>query len=161
MTKEAVDRNNEKRDDDEKEDVLGSNQRWRLNRLVNVHGRRFMLRATAIELFWADLSAPLLINFQGGVNVRDAFYSKLRSSRCLCPLMRSPKSLAPRTIFYKSSLTELWRHRRISNFDYIMQLNIMAGASRRALLIGLIRSSTCFTPCGWKVCCCLKRFLSA
>ena len=42
-------------------------------------------------------------------------------------MLCSPKSLNPRTVLSKSRLTELWRKRKISNFQYLMQLNIMAG----------------------------------
>ena len=130
MTKESVGKESahDDQEDEGKGGVLGSNKRWKLSRLREVHGRRYMLRPSAIELFFVDMSLSLFINFQPNVQ-RDAFYSKLRSSRCLVPLLRSPKTLAPRTVFHRSNLTELWRQRRISNFDYIMQLNIMAGRS--------------------------------
>jgi len=108
-----------------KDDPDRRNSRWRLNRLTEVHGRRFMLRAQALELFFAD-TKELFINFAGGVRERDKFYTKLRQ-RCRVPLLFSPKSLAPRTVFSKMNLTELWRRRKISNFDYLMHLNIMAG----------------------------------
>ena len=99
------------------------NRRWRLNRLTEVHGRRFMLRAQALELFFAD-AHELFINFnEGGVRERDKFYTKLRQS-CRVPMLCSPRSLAPRTVFSKTNLTELWRRRKMSNFDYIMHLNI-------------------------------------
>jgi len=39
----------------------------------------------------------------------------------------SPKSLNPRVVFKKSRVTELWKKRKISNFDYLMALNRMAG----------------------------------
>lgn len=42
-------------------------------------------------------------------------------------MLRSPKSLNPRTVFKKSRLTELWKKRKVSNFEYIMELNKMAG----------------------------------
>lgn len=42
-------------------------------------------------------------------------------------MLFSPKSLNPRSIFKKSKLTELWRKRKISNFEYLMALNRMAG----------------------------------
>ena len=128
MTKESVGKGSahDDQEDEDKGGTLGSNKRWRLSRLREVHGRRYMLRPSAIELFFVDMSNSLFINFQP--HVRDAFYSKIRS-RCLVPLLRSPKTLAPRTVFHRSNLTELWRQRRISNFDYIMQLNIMAGRS--------------------------------
>ena len=43
------------------------------------------------------------------------------------PLLRSFKSLNPRVVFKKSKLTDLWRKRKISNYQYIMALNLMAG----------------------------------
>ena len=36
--------------DDKKED-----KKWRLNRLTDIHGRRYMLKAQAVELFFADM----------------------------------------------------------------------------------------------------------
>jgi hypothetical protein len=42
-------------------------------------------------------------------------------------MLFSPKSLHPRTVFKKSKYTELWRKRKISNFEYLMALNKMAG----------------------------------
>jgi len=56
-----------------------SSQRWRLSRLTEVHGRRFMLRAQALELFFSD-SHELFMNFEGGTRERDRFYAKLRNS---------------------------------------------------------------------------------
>jgi WD40 repeat protein len=44
-------------------------------------------------------------------------------------MLWSPKSLNPRVIFRKSKLTELWKKRRITNFEYLMALNRMAGRS--------------------------------
>ena len=118
MTKETNQVANAKRDNG------NGDLRWRLNRLKEVHGRRYILRAQALELFFAD-THELFINFKGGTRERDKFYSKLRS--CKVPMLCSPKSLVPRTVFRKSNVKELWRTRRMSNFDYLMQLNIMAG----------------------------------
>ena len=42
-------------------------------------------------------------------------------------MLFSPKSLNPRTILKKSNLTELWKKRKISNFEYLMALNRIAG----------------------------------
>lgn len=53
--------------------------RWRLSRLTEVHGRRFMLRAQALELFFSD-SHELFLNFAGGTRERDRFYAKMRNS---------------------------------------------------------------------------------
>lgn len=45
ITKEAMEAG-----DDKKED-----KKWRLNRLTDIHGRRYMLKAQAVELFFADM----------------------------------------------------------------------------------------------------------
>jgi PH domain associated with Beige/BEACH len=57
----------------------GKDRRWRLARLTEVHGRRYMLRPQALELFFAD-GHELLLNFPTGSRDRDRFYAKLRNS---------------------------------------------------------------------------------
>ena len=59
-------------------DRRAKDRRWRLGRLVEVHGRRYLLRASAVELFFADCR-EIFINFKG-TKMRDSFYAKLRSS---------------------------------------------------------------------------------
>lgn len=55
----------------------GKYRRWRLARLTEVHGRRFLLRQQALELFFAD-NNELFLNFPEGVRDRDRFFTKLR-----------------------------------------------------------------------------------
>ena len=115
MTKEKIDAEGKK---------PKQNRRWKLNQMTDVHGRRYMMKAQGLELFFSDMQG-LFLKFNG-VKDRDLFHSKLRSN-CKVPLLRSFKSLNPRTVFKKSMLTDLWIKRRISNFQYIMALNLMAG----------------------------------
>jgi hypothetical protein len=56
-----------------------SDRRWRLSRLTEVHGRRYMLRVQALELFFSD-SHELFLNFPTGTKERNKFYAKLRNS---------------------------------------------------------------------------------
>ena len=115
MTKEKMDKEGKK---------PKQNRRWKLNQMTDVHGRRYMMKAQGLELFFSDMQG-LFLKFDGAKD-RDLFHSKLRSN-CKVPLLRSFKSLTPRTVFKKSMLTDLWLKRRISNFQYIMALNLMAG----------------------------------
>ena len=115
MTKEKI---------DAEEKLPKPNRRWKLNQLTDVHGRRYMMKAQGLELFFSDMQG-LFLKFNG-VKERDLFHTKLRT-HCKVPLLRSFKSLNPRTVFKKSTLTELWQKRSISNFQYIMALNLMAG----------------------------------
>lgn len=54
-------------------------RRWRLARLTEIHGRRYMLRHQALELFFADRQ-ELFVNFTIGPMERDRFYAKVRNS---------------------------------------------------------------------------------
>ena len=56
-----------------------SDRRWRLSGLKEVHGRRYMLRTQALELFFAD-GFELFLNFVRGHKERNKFYAKLRNS---------------------------------------------------------------------------------
>ena len=102
-------------------------RRWRLNRLIEVHIRRYMLRSQALELFFAD-THELFVNFSNGRKDRDLFFTKLRYY-CKVPMLSPPKSLNPSSTFSKSNVTELWQKRKISNFEYLMQLNLYSGRS--------------------------------
>lgn len=60
-------------------------RKWKLNRLTDIHGRRYMLKAQALELFFVDMHG-VFIAFDGSKE-RDLFFSKLRTS-CRVSLFR-------------------------------------------------------------------------
>jgi len=103
---------------------LYRDRRWLLERIVEIHGRRYLLRKTALEIYFADMQS-VFISF---LTVRDRqwFYGLLKQQQT--PLL-TVGTLNPSEIFKKSNLTERWRSREISNFEYLMQLNISAGRS--------------------------------
>ena len=76
MTKEAIEA-------DETAAVEKRARRWRLSRLTEIHGRRYMLRPQALELFFSNCH-ELLLNFPTGSKERDRFHAKLRNS-CKVP----------------------------------------------------------------------------
>ena len=45
----------EKMEDDGKNGPSRQDKKWKLNRLTDVHGRRYMLKAQALELFFANM----------------------------------------------------------------------------------------------------------
>ncbi|CAN0545312.1 unnamed protein product, partial [Ectocarpus sp. 8 AP-2014] len=99
-----------------------------------VHLRRFLLSPQAVELFWAD-SPEVFLAFED-TSERQAFTRHLRKRRLpMLPVMTRQGILHPRKVHTwsyllgASKLTELWRRRQISNFQYIMELNVIAGRS--------------------------------
>jgi hypothetical protein len=69
----------------EKVEMPMQDRKWKLNRLTDVHGRRYMLKAQAIELFFCDMRG-VFVAFDGPKE-RDLFVSKL--SKCKVRLVVS------------------------------------------------------------------------
>ncbi|XP_063647641.1 neurobeachin-like protein 1 isoform X8 [Pan troglodytes] len=105
----------------EKEDGVGFDFKWPHSQIREIHLRRYNLRRSALEIFHVDQSNYFL-NFKK--EVRNKIYSRLLS-------LRSPNSYygsrSPQELFKASGLTQKWVNREISNFDYLIQINTMAG----------------------------------
>jgi len=99
--------------------------RWHLDRIVEAYGRRYLLQHCAIEMFFEN-GPELFLAFKGLPELQ-RFFRLLR--RQALPLLVTPHSLNPRYTFHNSPWCEMWRRRQISNFEYLMRLNIMAGRS--------------------------------
>ncbi|MBZ3888746.1 Neurobeachin-like protein 1 [Sciurus carolinensis] len=104
----------------EKEDGVGFDFKWPHSQVREIHLRRYNLRRSALEIFHVDQSNYFL-NFKK--EVRNKVYSRLLS-------LHSPNSYgtrSPQELFKASGLTQKWVNREISNFDYLIQINTMAG----------------------------------
>ena len=106
-------------------DATLKDRRWRLDRLVEAYRRRYLLQNRAIELFFAD-THEVFFAFSSSEDL-NRFFSYLL--KLPTPLLITPSSLNPKEVFAQSNWTELWRRRIISNFEYLMRLNLIAGRS--------------------------------
>ncbi|XP_019409295.1 PREDICTED: neurobeachin-like protein 1 isoform X2 [Crocodylus porosus] len=103
----------------EKEGV-GYDFKWALSQIREIHLRRYNLRRSALEIFLTD-QTNYFLNFNK--EVRNKVYSRILS-------LRSPNiygTRSPQEQFKASGLMQKWVNREISNFDYLIQLNTMAG----------------------------------
>ncbi|UJR10639.1 hypothetical protein I4U23_014834 [Adineta vaga] len=101
--------------------------KYPLSWLQDVHLRRYNLRPSALEFFLLN-QTNFLMNFDK--KLRRQLYQKIMSLKL--PGMKSAYSnfsltLTPQDILKESKLTEKWITREISNFDYLMMLNTIAG----------------------------------
>ncbi|KAF9969436.1 hypothetical protein BGZ73_008219, partial [Actinomortierella ambigua] len=101
-------------------------RRWRFEDIKEVHRRRYLLRNVALELFFVD-GRNYLINLN--LHQRDLDRSVMVEPNANNP---APATLGSRlaNIFAPSSLAEItakWEKHEISNFQYLMHLNTMAG----------------------------------
>uniref|UniRef100_A0A8C2EZY1 Neurobeachin-like protein 2 n=1 Tax=Cyprinus carpio TaxID=7962 RepID=A0A8C2EZY1_CYPCA len=124
---------------EETEEGIGFDFKRPLSQLREVHLRRYNLRRSALELFFID-QAHYFINFRKGVNghkhfchffvlvlqqVRNKVYSRILGLRP--PNLFYFGSRSPQELLKASNLTHRWVCREISNFEYLMQLNTIAG----------------------------------
>lgn len=103
---------------------------WTTASLKEVHGRRYLQRKSGLEFFF-DAGRTVFFNFPArkadtkevykAVVTRGGARRKGHLRRAY--LFDGEKEIA------RSSLTEDWVNRRITNFEYLMQLNTLAGRS--------------------------------
>ena len=110
---------------------------WHLSRLNSVFTKSYLMKATAIELIFAD-GKHVLLNF---FNLADhiEFILELKKLKKNLPNIKmiKPKAIIKAFSFaaYKvrtavdPSVTEKWVNGQISNFEYLMYLNYSAGRS--------------------------------
>uniref|UniRef100_A0A4W3HXW4 Neurobeachin-like protein 2 n=1 Tax=Callorhinchus milii TaxID=7868 RepID=A0A4W3HXW4_CALMI len=117
----------------EKEEGVGYDFKWPLSQLREIHLRRYNLRRSALEIFLID-QTNYFLNFKKEVHpkqpllqscndVRNKVYSRILSLRP--PNLYGTRS--PQELLKASGLTQKWVTREISNFDYLIQLNAIAG----------------------------------
>jgi len=74
-------------------------------------------------------NSQMLVNFEN-TEIRNEFAKKIiRQRNSKCKNLVYHASLDPKRILKKRGLTEDWINWRISNFEYIMHLNILTGRS--------------------------------
>ena len=100
-------------------------RRWALEFLSETHARRHFLKNCGIELFFLK-SPEVFFAFNSLKELQTFFFTLRRQS---VPNLTSPPTLNPRQVAERLKLDELWRKRHLSNFEYLMALNKMAGRS--------------------------------
>lgn len=104
---------------------------WPLQNITEVQCRRYITRRTALEIFMIDGSS-LLFNFPNADQEEIAKnLTKIRKTRT--PHLIYHSTLDPKKILEKSGITKLWQNYKMSNFEYLMALNSLAGRSYRDL----------------------------
>uniref|UniRef100_A0A2I4BEJ2 Neurobeachin-like protein 2 n=1 Tax=Austrofundulus limnaeus TaxID=52670 RepID=A0A2I4BEJ2_AUSLI len=104
----------------EKEEGVGHDFKWPLSQIREVHLRRYNLRRSALEIFLID-QTNYFLNFKK--EARNKVYSRMLLLRSL----NLYGTRSPQELLKASGLTQKWVNREISNFDYLMQLNTIAG----------------------------------
>jgi hypothetical protein len=88
-----------------------------------VHFRQYRFQLCALEFFFRN-GVTLFIHFLD----KDQMLLMEQTLRLMeLPRLQPSLGQSPRQCFANSNMTELWIMRKVSNFDYLMHLNTMAG----------------------------------
>ncbi|XP_060234506.1 lipopolysaccharide-responsive and beige-like anchor protein isoform X2 [Meriones unguiculatus] len=107
----------------------GLHGKWLFTEIRSIFSRRYLLQNTALEIFMANRVA-VMFNFPDSATVRKVVNYLPRvgvGTSFGLPQTRRISLATPRQLFKASNMTQRWQHREISNFEYLMFLNTIAG----------------------------------
>ncbi|XP_047328635.1 BEACH domain-containing protein B isoform X2 [Impatiens glandulifera] len=116
--------------------IIKRHRRWNISKVKAVHWTRYLLRYTAIEIFFNDSIPPVFLNFASQKDAKD-IGTLIVSTRNEMLLPKGSKdktaaiSFVDRRMAQEMAETarETWRRREMTNFEYLMILNTLAGRS--------------------------------
>lgn len=112
-------------------------RRWNIVKIKSVHWTRYLLRYTAIEIFFNDSVAPMFFNFASQKDAKDVgtLIVATRNDSMFPKGSNRDKngaiSFVDRRVALEMAETarESWKRREMTNFEYLMILNTLAGRS--------------------------------
>ncbi|XP_060634836.2 lipopolysaccharide-responsive and beige-like anchor protein isoform X4 [Anolis sagrei] len=107
----------------------GLHGKWLFSDIRSIFSRRYLLQNTALEIFMAN-RVSVMFNFPDPATVKKVVNCLPRvgiGTSFGLPQTRRISMATPRQIFKASNMTQRWQHREISNFEYLIFLNTIAG----------------------------------
>lgn len=104
---------------------------WHVGEIVGVYSRHYLMQFTAIEIFFTSRTSVFINFFE--IDAAKEFYkcmiTRAKPPLFIPPTNRKPEALIKSTIHnrFNTTWTQAWVTRKISNFDYLMALNSIAG----------------------------------
>nr|CAB3264214.1 neurobeachin [Phallusia mammillata] len=109
--------------------IDGIHGKWTFQEVRAIFSRRFLLQNTAIEVFLANRTC-VLFNFSDNDTVKKVIGHLPRvgiGTGYGLPQARRISLASPRQLLKSSNMMERWQRREISNFEYLMFINTIAG----------------------------------
>ncbi|XP_072352179.1 lipopolysaccharide-responsive and beige-like anchor protein isoform X2 [Scyliorhinus torazame] len=107
----------------------GLHGKWLFTEIRAIFSRRYLLQNTALEVFIANRTA-VMFNFTDQATVKKVVHCLPRvgvGTGFGLPQTRRITLASPRQLFKASNMMQRWQRREISNFEYLMFLNTVAG----------------------------------
>lgn len=105
--------------------------KWYFSEIRAIFARRYLLQNVAIEIFLASRTS-IMFSFADQSTVKRVIKALPRVGVGIkygIPQTRRASMMSPRQLMRNSNMTQKWQRREISNFEYLMFLNTIAGRS--------------------------------
>lgn len=103
--------------------------KWYFSEIRAIFSRRYLLQNVAIEIFLASRTS-IMFAFPDQATVKKVIKALPRVGVGIkygIPQTRRASMMSPRQLMRNSNMTQKWQRREISNFEYLMFLNTIAG----------------------------------
>ncbi|XP_045479576.1 neurobeachin isoform X4 [Harmonia axyridis] len=103
--------------------------KWYFSEVRAIFSRRYLLQNVAIEIFLASRTS-IMFAFPDQATVKKVIKALPRVGVGIkygIPQTRRASMMSPRQLMRNSNMTQKWQRREISNFEYLMFLNTIAG----------------------------------
>nr|XP_032522853.1 neurobeachin isoform X3 [Danaus plexippus plexippus] len=103
--------------------------KWYFSEIRAIFSRRYLLQSVAIEMFLASRTS-IFFAFPDQATVKKVIKALPRVGVGIkygIPQTRRASMMSPRQLMRNSNMTQKWQRREISNFEYLMFLNTIAG----------------------------------
>ncbi|XP_074039370.1 A kinase anchor protein rugose isoform X1 [Leptinotarsa decemlineata] len=103
--------------------------KWYFSEVRAIFSRRYLLQNNAIEIFLASRTS-IMFAFSDQTTVKKVIKALPRVGVGIkygIPQTRRASMMSPRQLMRNSNMTQKWQRREISNFEYLMFLNTIAG----------------------------------
>lgn len=103
--------------------------KWYFSEIRAIFSRRYLLQNVALEIFLASRTS-ILFAFPDQHTVKKVIKALPRVGVGIkygIPQTRRASMMSPRQLMRNSNMTQKWQRREISNFEYLMFLNTIAG----------------------------------
>ncbi|XP_026328148.1 neurobeachin isoform X4 [Hyposmocoma kahamanoa] len=103
--------------------------KWYFSEIRAIFSRRYLLQSLAIEMFLASRTS-IFFAFPDQTTVKKVIKALPRVGVGIkygIPQTRRASMMSPRQLMRNSNMTQKWQRREISNFEYLMFLNTIAG----------------------------------
>eukprot|EP00271_Cylindrocystis_brebissonii_P011984 TRINITY_DN3000_c2_g1_i1.p1 TRINITY_DN3000_c2_g1~~TRINITY_DN3000_c2_g1_i1.p1 ORF type:complete len:2905 (-),score=592.76 TRINITY_DN3000_c2_g1_i1:326-8950(-) len=108
-------------------------RRWVMAQVKAIHITRYLLQVSALEIFFVDSQPPIFLNFPSAAAAEDMAKRLGALANTAAKVVDKDRKVAVldrrRAIARANEAKGQWKRREISNFEYLMTLNTLAGRS--------------------------------